>query len=86
MLKLFILQKVLMSKMKSGSLGVSFGAVKDCSHGDNDMETISINTIFPNSPATQVDIQKGDILISINDVDITNMKQLKRLIKNTADQ
>lgn len=73
-----------MSKMKSGSLGVSFGAVKD-SH-DNDMETISINTIFPNSPATEVDIQKGDILISINDVDITNMKQLKRLIKNTADQ
>lgn len=74
-----------MSKLKSGSLGVSFGAVKDGSH-DNDMETVSINTIFPNSPATQVDIQKGDILISINDVDITNMKQLKRLIKNTADQ
>lgn len=74
-----------MSKLKSGSLGVSFGAVKDGSN-DNDMDTITINTIFPNSPATQVDIQKGDILISINDVDITNMKQLKRLIKNTADQ
>ena len=74
-----------MSKMKSGSLGVGFGAVKDRNQ-ESDIEIISINTIFPNSPATQVDIQKGDILISINDVDITNMKQLKRLIKNTEDQ
>ena len=74
-----------MSKMKSGSLGVSFGAVKD-RNNENDVEIITINNIFPNSPATQVDIQKGDILISINDVDINNMKQLKRLIKNTGDQ
>ncbi|XP_066911175.1 PDZ domain-containing protein 8-like [Clytia hemisphaerica] len=78
--------EVLMSKMKSGSLGVSFGAVKDRNTESDNIELITINTIFPNSPATQVDIQKGDILISVNDVDITNMKQVKRLIKNTGDQ
>ena len=75
-----------MSKMKSGSLGVSFGAVKDRTTENDNIELITINTIFPNSPATQVDIQKGDILISVNDVDITNMKQVKRLIKNTGEQ
>jgi len=73
-----------MTKTKSGSLGVGFGAVKERNYEDH--ETITIKTIFPNSPATQVDIQKGDILISVNNVDITNMKQAKRLIKNTADQ
>lgn len=49
-------------------------------------EVIYIKTVNPNSPASQVDIQRGDILISVNNVDVTSIKQAGRLVKNAGNK
>lgn len=70
-----------MCRAKTGSIGVSFNR-----YFENDHEIIMIKTITPMSPASAVDIQRGDLLISVNNVDITTMKQAVRLIKNAGDK
>lgn len=70
-----------MRRAEHESIGVSFNR-----YFENDHEIIMIKTITPNSPASLVDIQGGDLLISVNNVDITTMKQAVRLIKNAGEK
>ena len=70
-----------MYRSHSGSIGVSFSR-----YFENDYEIIIISTITPNSPASKVDIKRGDLLLSVNSVDVTSMKQAVRLIKNAGDK
>ena len=44
-------------------------------------ELVLIESVKPNSPASQVDVQKGDILMSVNNVDVSTIKQAMRLLK-----
>lgn len=49
-------------------------------------QTILINEVFPSSPASQANLQKGDKVISFNNQPLTSVKQLAELSKSFADQ
>ena len=75
----------MLSRTLSGSIGISFKQSFEMEDGEQ-REIVVIDTISPQSPASQVDIQRGDILIAVNEVDVDSMKQAVRLIKNAGEK
>ena len=69
----------------SGTVGISIKqSIQDQVEGQR--EVIIIDTISPKSPASTRDVQRGDVLLRINDVDVDSLKQAVRLIKNGGDK
>eukprot|EP00794_Sanderia_malayensis_P006959 gene6959-7744_t len=87
---LWSVHEVVMTRTLNGSLGVRIKPSQkpdtEHQHTGENRETIVIDTISPNSPASTLDIQRGDILLAINDVAVESMKQAIRLIKNNGDK
>ena len=82
---LWPVHEVLICRSPSGAIGVSFYREFEVIDEDKH-EIILIKTVSPNSPASKVDIQRGDILLSVNNVDIISMKQAARLVKNAGNK
>ena len=77
--------KAVLKRTLSGSIGVT---IRQSFHSpyEGPKEIIVVDTISPQSPANLVDIKRGDILLSVNDVNIDSLKQAIRLIKNGGDK
>jgi len=77
---LWPVHELLIRRATSGIIGLSvcqdFEMIDEEKH-----ELVRIESVKPNSPASQVDIQRGDILVSVNNVDIVTIKQALRLLK-----
>ncbi|XP_057313553.1 PDZ domain-containing protein 8-like isoform X1 [Hydractinia symbiolongicarpus] len=82
---LWPVHEVLICRALSGAIGISFDRGFEMVDEEK-REVIYIKTVNPNSPASQVDIQRGDILISVNNVDVTSIKQAGRLVKNAGNK
>lgn len=82
---LWPVHEVLICRSISGAIGVSFYREFELIDEDKH-EIIAIKAVSPNSPASKSDIQKGDILLSVNNVDILSMKQAVRLVKNAGNK
>jgi len=50
---------------------------------DND-GNVTIFQVFPGGPAEEADLEKGDIIVAVNDVPITSPEQLGKLIKGST--
>ncbi|XP_046885078.1 PDZ domain-containing protein 8 [Hypomesus transpacificus] len=70
-------------KGPSGSVGMTFRHVPA---SEGDAVHVSIETITPNSPAAQADLQKGDRLIAIGGVKVTSSVQVPKLLKQAGDR
>lgn len=82
---LWPVHEVLICRSPSGAIGVSF--YRDFETAEEDKhEILFIKTVSPNSPASKVNIQRGDILLSVNNVDVISMKQAARLVKNAGNK
>uniref|UniRef100_A0AAV2JQD5 PDZ domain-containing protein 8 n=1 Tax=Knipowitschia caucasica TaxID=637954 RepID=A0AAV2JQD5_KNICA len=53
---------------------------------EGDMVHVSIETVTPNSPAAQADLQRGDRLIAIGGVKVTSSVQVPKLLKAAGDR
>ncbi|XP_047126500.1 PDZ domain-containing protein 8 isoform X1 [Hydra vulgaris] len=82
---LWPVHEVLICRAPSGVIGISFFQEVE-TLDDEKIESVLIKTVTPNSPASHVDVQIGDILISVNNVDVVTMKQAVRLIKNAGNK
>jgi len=77
--------EVVLGRTLSGSIGVTIRQSSPTQY-QFDKEIVVIDTISPQSPASMVDIRRGDIVLSINDIDIDSLKQAIRLMKNGGDK
>lgn len=66
-----------------GSVGMTFRHIPAC---EGDAVYVSIETVTPNSPAAQADLQKGDRLIAIGGVKVTSSVQVPKLLKQAGDR
>ena len=80
---LWPVHEIHLERALNGILGVSFTQGYE-GNTDDRQEIVVAETITPNSPASQAGIQRGDILLSVNNVDVESMKQAVRLIKNSG--
>ena len=74
-----------MARTFSGSVGVS---IKQSFTGQDEYqkELVTVDTISPQSPASMLDIKRGDVLLAVNEVDVESLKQAIRLIKNGGEK
>ncbi|KAI4887615.1 hypothetical protein NFI96_026609, partial [Prochilodus magdalenae] len=70
-------------KGPNGSVGMTFRHVPAT---DGDVVHVSIETVTPNSPAAQADLQKGDRLIAIGGVKVTSSVQVPKLLKQAGER
>ncbi|KAK2843741.1 hypothetical protein Q7C36_011956 [Tachysurus vachellii] len=70
-------------KGPNGSVGMTFRHVPAT---EGDVVHVSIETVTPNSPAAQADLQKGDRLIAIGGVKVTSSVQVPKLLKQAGDR
>ncbi|XP_017332034.1 PDZ domain-containing protein 8 [Ictalurus punctatus] len=70
-------------KGPNGSVGMTFRHVPAT---EVDVVHVSIETVTPNSPAAQADLQKGDRLIAIGGVKVTSSVQVPKLLKQAGDR
>lgn len=78
--------QIVLSKALSGSIGISIKSSLSPGNYEFQKEMIVVDTISPQSPASLVDIKRGDILLSVNDVDVESFKQAIRLLKNGGER
>ncbi|KAG9268344.1 PDZ domain-containing protein 8 [Astyanax mexicanus] len=70
-------------KGPNGSVGMTFRHVPA---SEGDVVHVSIETVTPNSPAAQADLQKGDRLIAIGGVKVTSSVQVPKLLKQAGER
>ncbi|XP_066528372.1 PDZ domain-containing protein 8 [Hoplias malabaricus] len=70
-------------KGPNGSVGMTFRHVPA---SEGDVVHVSIETVTPNSPAAQAELQKGDRLIAIGGVKVTSSVQVPKLLKQAGDR
>ncbi|KAI5102695.1 PDZ domain-containing protein 8 [Silurus meridionalis] len=70
-------------KGPNGSVGMTFRNVPAT---EGDVVHVSIETVTPNSPAAQADLQKGDRLIAIGGVKVASSVQVLKLLKQAGDR
>ncbi|XP_062864048.1 PDZ domain-containing protein 8 [Trichomycterus rosablanca] len=70
-------------KGPNGSVGMTFRHVPAI---EGDVVHVSIETVTPNSPAAQADLQKGDRLIAIGGVKVTSSVQVPKLLKQAGER
>ncbi|XP_028651847.1 PDZ domain-containing protein 8 [Erpetoichthys calabaricus] len=70
-------------KGNSQSVGLTFRQVPA---SEGDVVHVIIETVVPNSPASQADLQKGDRLIAIGGVKVTSSVQVLKLIKQAGEK
>ena len=75
----------MLARTFSGSVGVS---IKQSFTGQDEYqkELVTVDTISPQSPASLLDIKRGDVLLAVNEVDVESLKQAIRLIKNGGEK
>uniref|UniRef100_A0A3B3VM15 PDZ domain containing 8 n=1 Tax=Poecilia latipinna TaxID=48699 RepID=A0A3B3VM15_9TELE len=66
-----------------GNVGMTFRHIPAL---EGDAVYVSIETVTPNSPASQADLQKGDRLIAIGGVKVTSSVQVPKLLKQAGDR
>ncbi|XP_030642354.1 PDZ domain-containing protein 8 [Chanos chanos] len=77
------IKKTELIKGPTGSVGMTFRHVPA---SEGDAVHVSIETVTPNSPAAQADLQKGDRLIAIGGVKVTSSVQVPKLLKQAGDR
>ncbi|XP_053366138.1 PDZ domain-containing protein 8 [Clarias gariepinus] len=77
------IKKTEVIKGPNGSVGMTFRHVPAT---EGDVVHVSIETVTPNSPAAQADLQKGDRLIAIGGVKVTSSVQVPKLLKQAGDR
>eukprot|EP00112_Aurelia_sp_Birch-Aquarium-sp1_P023277 Seg687.8 transcript_id=Seg687.8/GoldUCD/mRNA.D3Y31 product="PDZ domain-containing protein 8" protein_id=Seg687.8/GoldUCD/D3Y31 len=82
---LWPVHEVVLARTLSGSVGVS---IKQSFTGQDEYqkELVTVDTISPQSPASMLDIKRGDVLLAVNEVDVESLKQAIRLIKNGGEK
>ncbi|XP_066548955.1 PDZ domain-containing protein 8 [Amia ocellicauda] len=77
------IKKAELVKGNSQNVGLTFRQVPA---SEGDAVHVSIETVVPNSPAAQADLQRGDRLIAIGGVKVTSSVQVLKLLKQGGDK
>ncbi|KAK3100757.1 hypothetical protein FSP39_024793 [Pinctada imbricata] len=81
--KIWVVYDLEILKGNSVSIGLTF---RDGFVLEKYDDMVIIDSIQADSPASQVDIRKGDILVSIGNTKVTNTKQAAKLFKNCGER
>ncbi|XP_066288045.1 PDZ domain-containing protein 8-like isoform X2 [Branchiostoma lanceolatum] len=76
-------QDVELAKGESKTLGIAF---RDEPIEGSMYQQVVVDRIDPNTPASRVDIQKGDILLTVGGVRVMNVSHAAKLIRQAGDK
>jgi Do/DeqQ family serine protease len=65
--------------------GVELGSVIKTMPGHGDVKGLEVHMVAPGSPASRAKLHEGDVIVSVNHLDVTNLKELEVAIKEQQD-